>query len=466
MIALQAHARLATGVVPAAGGGAVKRRRGEAAADELHALLTHLGLTGPLGHSWGLYEPGGGGILAASLMGSLTASSVEAWDVPRTKTAARWFQRFMLATGRSTPFRPALDNLEGGMYNQATLDMFQEYIKRSPPMGVTLHGSVGSATIAGYGSAIHSVRSREARYDIAPASLNLVMPLALKRLRYLQGPAGERRRSVGLHTSDLTKAARKGLDRVTTQGAVDWAALLAGINLMLRGGELGIPDDQVVDPKRIISWASIQWMRPRSESKNRPWLIVRVVPIKDTHAKAKGYPCPIGRRHDGEFGSDPLCTYDAMAIAWWARRAVLGAPFPIDQAGKPMANWFEHPSLRTRDDTPCNDEPFFTQEDGSIFNTSHVRELCRKVAVLADIDPADIGAKCLRIAGASEWRALMGCEGATHAIKQRGRWLTDIADIYSRPLLTAQLGPSMSLGLDCGIGLEQICLDFAQPRYT
>lgn len=51
----------------------------------------------------------------------------------------------------------------------------------------------------------------------------------------------------------------------------------------------------------------------------------------------------------------------------------------------------------------------------------YVRELCRKVAVLADIDPADIGAKCLRIAGALEWRALMGCEGATHAIKQRGR---------------------------------------------
>ena len=112
------------------------------------------------------------------------------------------------------------------------------------------------------------------------------------------------------------------------------------------------------------------------------------------------------------------------------------------------------------------DADAYDQEDGSIFNTSYVRELCRTVAVLADIDPADIGPKCLRIAGASEWRAWMGCEGATHAIKQRGRWLTDIADIYSRPLLTAQLGPSMSLGLDCGIGLKQICLDFAQPRYT
>ena len=427
------------------------------------AMARDLGLTGPLGASVGAAGGESGNAFAQDLMRSLTQRSVEAWDIPRTLTALKWFARFKLATER-LPFKCAFDDPEGCLWNRCTLDMFWEFIRRSEPMRKTLHGHVTADTAAASVSAIHSLRSREARYDIAPDVHNIVLPLAIKNSNYVQGPKGERKRSLGLRTQDLSRAARMGIDRASAQGVVDWAALLAGINLLLRGGELGIPDSQVLDPKRIISWGSIDWKNKQPESRMRPWLIVNVVPIKDTHAKAKGSPCPIGRRHDGPFGADPLCTYDAIALAWWTRVAPAGAFFPLDWDNTPAPNWWEHPQAARSGLAPEDTDPFFTQPDGSAFTTSYVRALCQRVAAMAGIAPAEVGAKCLRIGGSIDWREILGDHEGTRIIKQRGRWASDIGAIYQRPLLRSHLLPSMNLGFDSGVDLERICADYAMPR--
>eukprot|EP00966_Prymnesium_polylepis_P224242 5187507-Prymnesium_polylepis.1 len=69
-----------------------------------------------------------------------------------------------------------------------------------------------------------------------------------------------------------------------------------------------------------------------------------VVPIKDPTARRRGYPTPIARRHDGPFGADVLCTYNAIALAWWRRRHG-AAPFPLDEAGRPAADWWERAAV-------------------------------------------------------------------------------------------------------------------------
>lgn len=64
------------------------------------------------------------------------------------------------------------------------------------------------------------LRSREARYNIAPAEFNLNTPLAFKTVRRIQGPPGDRRRSRGIRALDLHLAART-FPRTIGQSAID-----------------------------------------------------------------------------------------------------------------------------------------------------------------------------------------------------------------------------------------------------
>ena len=65
------------------------------------------------------------------------------------------------------------------------------------------------------------------------------------------------------------------------------------------------------------------------------------------------------------------------------------------------------------------------------------------------------------IGGATDWRAERGEAGA-QLVKQRGRWASDVASIYQRPLLADELAASATVGDARGSDLEQICLSFAQ----
>ena len=89
------------------------------------------------------------------------------------------------------------------------------------------------------------------------------------------------------------------MDRASDDGVVDWAAALLAHNALLRGGEVGVPDGAEPDLARVLTWGSFSWQPPRAESGGRPWLIARVVPIKDPRGSKSAYPIPVARRHDG-----------------------------------------------------------------------------------------------------------------------------------------------------------------------
>ena len=443
----------------AAAAPAAAMRRGQQAVEQVRRRATQLGLTGPLGAGCGVGVEGGGGAFAAELLDAVGERAALAWDVPRLSTALTWFDAFLQATQR-VPFIPAAgaDALSGHLWNRATLDMFAEFVRRSPPLGKAKGDAVSADAVASYVSAIHLLRSREARYDICPASANVVMPLAARQMRRHDGPPGDRRLCRALRLEHLMLAER-AFDRSTVRGCVEWAAVLTAHSALLRGGEVGVPDGVEVDLRRVITWSSIRVQRPRRESGGRPWLILMVVPIKDKEGRRGAYPTPIARRHDGAFGADPLCAYDAIALAWWRRRAG-SAPFPLDERGWPAADWWQRaaPARGAPDDS----EAFFTNGLGAPMCTSEVRALAWRVAAAAGIAAEDVGAKSFRVGGATDWRDCLG-EASERVVRQRGRWCSDVALVYQRPLLTSHLAASMRIRAGGSADLESVCVGFAQP---
>ena len=298
--------------------------------------------------------------------------------------------------------------------------------------------------------------------------MNVNLPLAAKTMRREDPPLGERALERGLRARTIVEAANRGLDRDSLQGIVDHAGALTGHNCVLRGGELGVPDGVGVDLRRVISWASLAWQRARSESGNRPWLIVRVFPRKDLTARAKPYPCPVARRHDSAFGVDPLCAYDALALAWWRRRAPAGMPFPVDAAGRPAADWWvEGGGWAPRPDAPPLTRPFFERvATGKAFTTAYVGAIAQRIGRAAGLpaeEVAQFGGKSLRIGGATDYRAALGDESGRLLLKQRGRWDSDCDLIYARPLVASHLDASAAVGGVVSVDLEALCQGWAQP---
>eukprot|EP00965_Chrysotila_dentata_P097601 3225749-Pleurochrysis_carterae.AAC.1 len=60
------------------------------------------------------------------------------------------------------------------------------------------------------------------------------------------------------------------------------------------------------------------------------------------------------------------------------------------------------------------------------------------MAAACGLDPSEFGGKCWRIGGATDLRDRLG-DSSGKVIKQRGRWATDVAEVYQRALVDHQL---------------------------
>ena len=161
----------------------------------------------------------------------------------------------------------------------------------------------------------------------------------------------------------------------------------------------------------------------------------------------------------GPLGADPLCAYDAFALVWW-RMAGTGGPFPVDAGGAPADGWW----LSTRSGA-CLDAPIFTNPSGEVWTTEDSRKLYKRLAVAAGLDPSSVGGKAARIGGSTDAKDCTGEVGKA-IIKRRGRWASDIAEVYQRELLGEQLDLSASLGDAVGEDLESLCEGWAQPVHV
>ena len=281
----------------------------------------------------------GGAALVAELREQLRKDARQSLDVPRLVTALRHFRSFLVETGR-VAFHSARGDrpCDSERYNRETLDLFQQWVRRNvrKPCGAALKQD----TIAGYSGAIRVFLNREARCDMAPPSTNVAMPSVHKTWRREDGPSGARQLMRGLRASHIFEWRRQSAVGAamapagSTEELERGAVALTSHNLLLRGGEPGKQTNAPIDPQRVITWGSVEWLAPREESQGLPWCIMAVVPIKDMGMRKKAYPCPIQRRHDWPLGADLMCTYDALARFYWAR-AMPGYPFPVDERGRP-----------------------------------------------------------------------------------------------------------------------------------
>ena len=437
------------------------RPQRETAADKVERLMSECGLDEPLSGDFvrDMYdEPNDllrdqGRRLVEQLDRSVDRRVAGAADTDRLATALGWFNDFLRATGR-VPFVDP-DRLGGQVHNQKTLELFAEFIRQAPPKRGRRGGSyrVSSDTISGYVSAVKLAASRAQRRPIVSRDDQIRMPLAYKHMRKEQPPPSSghgkescgRALSRGLRDQHLRLIAHL-VDRESRWGIQDWGVALTSKNLLLRGGEVGICSGKAMDPRRVITLASVIFRSPCKESAGRPWLIVRVVSVKDTHVRNAPVYLPIRRREtlgaQPIIGTDPMDTYDALYLAWSARAAEV-PPY-------------------LHGDVPL----FVSRIDGvSVWTTEDTRRLAREYAQLAGIDPAIIGGKAFRIGGATDMRDALG-DSSQYLIKQRGRWASDVAQVYQRALIKSHLDASILMGSAAeSRDMEEMVEGWAQPAF-
>ena len=383
--------------------------------------------------------------LTSQLRNAVLEHCEDAADADRLATALEWFKEFRTHTGRVPFIDP---QSPGGIeYNQETLEMFAEYIRKSGSRqkGATLR----SDTIGAYVSAVKVATSRAQRQPITSPEKNLRLPLVYKQMRKEQPPdaSGDTSRALqrGIRARHLRKIANEGYDRSSCRGIERWAAEVISHNLLLRGGEIGRTSKKAYDHPRDLTLASITFKDPCEESEWCPWLLVCVIAIKDTYARHKPMLIPIRRRNSlttqPQIGADPMDAYDALLLAYRAR------------AEEVAPNDFAH-------------APLFTGSDNvSAWTTDDTRELARSLGKLAGFDPMEMGGKSFRIGGATDMREALG-DNSQLLIMQRGRWATDIAQVYQRALVKSHLDASVALGsAQASRDLEELCKGWAQPAW-
>ena len=374
----------------------------------------------------------------------------ETYDIGRLSTSLDWFEEFENDTRRHPIFKPLehSGDIDAMVYNQETLDMFSEYIRRrgSRLAGRRAGDTVKSDTVATYVAQIKKLRTHEAHHVITDPSVNVIAASAHKRMRQLDGPAGERRLSLGLRARHLRMAAELGFDRTSKRGVIEWGAALTAHNLLARGGEVCVCGTAELDVERDLTLGAIEFKKPGEVSDGLPWLTAEFVPIKDAEFRRRTAVLPVRRRAaGGRLGDDPMDTYDAIVLAMAARLGRM-------------------PPSRGRVEGPEADLPLFVGPRGKPWGTEDTRRLARRIAgMLPEIDAALFGAKSFRIGGATDYRAVYGPEAAERMIRQRGRWWSDIHALYQRSLATEHLQGSAAIGDARGAELEALCKGWSQP---
>jgi hypothetical protein len=385
---------------------------GERAMERVTRLATQCRLLGALSEAivdgFVVEDPGPGPQeLVQALRDGVKRRARETWDLGRLGTALEWMVDF-LADTRREPFLPLghAGDLQAAVYNMDTLEMFYEYIR---VRGSRQHGRRGtplaSDTIAGYVSAIRLLRNQEAHYLITFEAVDVRMGAAAKRTRQTQGPPGERQLRRGIRSKHLRRLVVLGFDRLSLRGKVRWAAALVAHNLLLRGGELGVVDGKAFDPTRDATFGVIEFKAPSADSDHCEWLTWDVVPIKDTTARRRVCPMAVRRRQrGGSLGADPLCTFDAIVMAW-----------QIQTGGAPPARGRALGALAL--------QPFLRGARG-VWRTADTRILAQDMAVMLGMPATEVGAKSFRIGGATDWRDVFKSD-AQRIITERGRWDSD-----------------------------------------
>lgn len=335
--------------------------------------------------------------------------------------------------------------MHAAAYNEETFRLFAEFVRRHGSVRRGFEGdAVSAAAIGDYVASVRAFRSREAGYNLLVAGGNLRLPLQLRHMRREDGPAGARQLSRGLTARLLRKLIRVAEfgARHTRNECMRWAVLWAGHNMLLRGGEFGVPARKAFDPALGLVLADFDWIEPCEDTSWYSAVCVDVMPIKDARVDRQRVPTLIRRRKRWEesvaLGDDPSCAYDALRAYYLLRLQ----------------------EVRSGD---RGSAPFFAHADGRAIQTDDVAAYIREAASAIGEQPLDFDARALRIGGATDLYHLFGATEAERVIADRGRWNSLVRDLYSRLSATSMLRVSASMADATGVDLEAFRHGYVMP---
>jgi hypothetical protein len=89
----------------------------------------------------------------------------------------------------------------------------------------------------------------------------------------------------------------------------------------------------------------------------------------------------------------------------------------------------------------------------------------KEAALAAGLDPAAYGAKALRMAGATDLYNIYG-PSAERYIRERGRWSSDVAQIYQRVSAAMHGALSRTIGDSVGPDLQSLLSGWCQTAVS
>jgi hypothetical protein len=335
------------------------------------------------------------------------------------------------------------------MYNAETRGMLFEYIRETGSRrgGASFGKTLRSDSISGTLSTLFAYLERLAGGALCNPGALAMLAAARKQARHEDGPTGERAVADPLRAAHLRAAfASADFDTESDAGIVRQAGLLAGHNMLARARCLSAGFGDTVDPSRDLTIASFDWQSGLVMSP--PAVIVWLHPSKDPTQRKRRYPMLIQRRSaDASPGSDPMCTYDALWRAW-----------PILAESVPKAQWASTLFFRVQaaESAPRGWRPLRPDD---------VTQWVQEAAEAAGLPPGTRRSRALRMGGATDMYDIYGPAGERH-IRERGRWGSDIAQIYQRVSAAAHGAISRAIGDSVGADLQSMLAGWSQTTVT
>ena len=334
-------------------------------------------------------------------------------------------------------------------YNESTFAMLAQFIReRGSREQGKLHGrQLRADTIAGHISVIKTFLERHVGCELIPPSRTArTLPRQLKQFRAEDGIVGIRKLRMGLRGKHLkalaelcagnfpptefdrcavpshklvarappTQPTVRTFDRRTYMGVLRWSILLGGHNLLMRGGEPGVPDGHTFSANMgNITIASLSFRPIEYKRLMRACAILLVKAIKDSNRRGQPVPMVVMQRNDPH---DPVCTYGVLRQLWSYRASTV--PRHLHNTVPLFA-------------LPARPGPHGGKPVEPPVTTAFVRETVRLACDLLGLAPGLYGSSSLRIGGATDLYDLLGVGGA-RLIRERGRWASDVAHIYQR----------------------------------
>jgi hypothetical protein len=351
----------------------------------------------------------------------------------KIKTMLHWLALYKLAFPNRTLILPLYGekHAQNAKHNDETLASVLLFIREHGSIAKGRAGdTVRSDAISAVGSTFRAYRQVEAGCKLRVAEFNVLTPALTRQMRGEDGPSAERKLELGVGPTELNKAWQRGWDITSERGVYEWALMHTLIQVVGRGGEPGFTDDRRTpfEPQKDCAVSDVKFLSAE-EMGGMPALDFWWFPIKDVQNKKKKIPVRITRTHHGEPNSNHLDPFDAI-VAWWSRVA-------------------RTLTLEQRKTTPL------FQLNNVIVRTKQVAALAKRVATFIGDNPALVGAKSFRIAGASAIYHHYGFQEASHILERRGRWDSDVQFLYARLSSARQVEVSRRMALPEGTSMER-----------